>query len=580
MSEKEKILIADDSAMNRAILTEMLGYGYEILEAENGRQAVAILQSATDIDLLLLDIMMPEMDGFEVLAMMNKYHWIDEVPVIMISAENASSYVERAYDLGATDYISRPFDMAVVRRRVINTLMLYAKQKRLVRLVAEQVYEKEKSNSTMINILSHIVEFRNGESGMHVLHIQTATDILLHTLVQKTDKYHLTAADISLISTASALHDIGKINIPESILNGECGQFNPLLLECLTECGAQLHAELSIASDTGNQLHRLADAQHISDALLRENALPGQNHIVQSLSRMQQKGRFFNQSVRCIQFDYDEPTGHLSFSAWAAEHMGVPKDLHLPDEVEETGFAPADIARIQKALRATSAEHPYTELSMLLPIDGELRWHHVRLCSLWSDDSVPAYIGAAGQADPAEQFFDYHHDLYHDVLTNAYNRRFFEKQLRKLMEVDAVAMLDLDQFKQINDVYGHQAGDDALRILVSAVTACVRNRSDALVRYGGDEFLLIFPHIPEHVFIKRLEQIRATVQALHMIEYPDLHLTVSIGGVYGACTLDPGIRQADKLLYQAKECRNKCITAAFSAEEAEKPKPNQESDKL
>ena len=185
MSDKEKILIADDSAMNRAILTEMLGDGYELLEAENGRQAVAILQSATDIDLLLLDIMMPEMDGFEVLAMMNKYHWIDEVPVIMISAENASSYVERAYDLGATDYISRPFDMAVVRRRVINTLMLYAKQKRLVRLVAEQVYEKEKSNSTMINILSHIVEFRNGESGMHVLHIQTATDILLHTLCRK-----------------------------------------------------------------------------------------------------------------------------------------------------------------------------------------------------------------------------------------------------------------------------------------------------------------------------------------------------------------------------------------------------------
>lgn len=219
--------------------------------------------------------------------------------------------------------------------------------------------------------------------------------------------------------------------------------------------------------------------------------------------------------------------------------MGVPKDLLLPDEVEETGFALADIARIQKALRATSAEHPYTELSMLLPVDGELRWHHVRLCSLWSDDSVPTYIGAAGQADPVEQFFDYHHDLYHDVLTNAYNRRFFEKQLRKLMEVDAVAMLDLDQFKQINDVYGHQAGDDALRILVSAVTACVRNRNDALVRYGGDEFLLIFPHIPEHVFIKRLEQIRATVQALHMIEYPDLHLTVSIGGVYGACPLDP-----------------------------------------
>ena len=219
MSEKERILIADDSAMNRAILTEMLGDGYEILEAEDGRQAVSILQTDASVDLLLLDIMMPNMDGFDVLTMMNKYHWIDEIPVIMISAENASSFVERAYDLGATDYISRPFDMAVVRRRVINTLMLYAKQKRLVRLVAEQVYEKEKSSSTMINILSHIVEFRNAESGLHVLHIQTATDILLRTLVQKTDKYGLTAADIFLIRTASALHDIGKINIPESILN-------------------------------------------------------------------------------------------------------------------------------------------------------------------------------------------------------------------------------------------------------------------------------------------------------------------------------------------------------------------------
>ena len=186
---------------------------------ENGLQAVSAMQSDENIDLLLLDIMMPEMDGFEVLAMMKKCHWIDDIPVIMISAENASSFVERAYDLGASDYISRPFDTAVVRRRVINTLMLYAKQKRLVRLVAEQVYEKEKSNSTMINILSHIVEFRNGESGLHVLHIQTATEILLHTLVQQTDRYKLTAADISLISTASALHDIGKINIPESILN-------------------------------------------------------------------------------------------------------------------------------------------------------------------------------------------------------------------------------------------------------------------------------------------------------------------------------------------------------------------------
>ena len=141
---KQRILIADDSAMNRAILTEMLGDGYDILEAENGLQAVSVMQSDENIDLLLLDIMMPEMDGFEVLAMMKKCHWIDDIPVIMISAENASSFVERAYDLGASDYISRPFDAKVVYRRVYNTIKLYAKQRRLITLVTDQIREKEK----------------------------------------------------------------------------------------------------------------------------------------------------------------------------------------------------------------------------------------------------------------------------------------------------------------------------------------------------------------------------------------------------------------------------------------------------
>ena len=158
-------------------------------------------------------------------------------------------------------------------------------------------------------------------------------------------------------------------------------------------------------------------------------------------------------------------------------------------------------------------------------------------------------------------------------------RRYYEEVVRNNLGPAGIALMDIDDFKICNDTYGHHAGDLALETVAKAIRSCIRE-TDLLIRYGGDEFLLIFPHIPEHVFIKRLEQIRATVQALHMIEYPDLHLTVSIGGVYGACTLDPGIRQADKLLYQAKECRNKCITAAFSAEEAEKPKPNQESDKL
>lgn len=220
MDYKETILIVDDSALNRMVLIEILGKeNYTFLEAENGQQAVELLDCHPEVDLLLLDITMPEIDGFGVLEIMNQYHWIEETPVIMISAEDAYSFIERAYDLGASDYITRPFDARVVCRRVSNTLMLYAKQKRLVQMVAEQVYEKEKVSNTMISILSHIVEFRNNESGLHVVHIRTITELLLRRLRKKTDRYPLTEADISLISTASSLHDIGKINIPEQILN-------------------------------------------------------------------------------------------------------------------------------------------------------------------------------------------------------------------------------------------------------------------------------------------------------------------------------------------------------------------------
>ena len=220
MEYKETILIVDDSALNRMVLTEILGKeNYTFLEAENGQQAVELLDCHPEVDLLLLDITMPEMDGFGVLEAMNRYRWIEETPVIMISSEDAYPFIERAYDLGASDYITRPFDARVVCHRVSNTLMLYAKQKRLMQMVAEQVYEKEKVSNTMISILSHIVEFRNNESGLHVIHIRTITELLLRRLRKKTDRYPLTEADISLISTASALHDIGKINIPEQILN-------------------------------------------------------------------------------------------------------------------------------------------------------------------------------------------------------------------------------------------------------------------------------------------------------------------------------------------------------------------------
>ncbi len=217
---RETVLVVDDAEINRSILADMLLEDFDIVEAENGVEAVAMLQKNNDkIALVLLDIVMPQMDGFDVLALMNKNNWIESTPVIIISSETVPAYMERAYELGATDYINRPFEAQVVHRRVKNTILLYAKQKQLMNMMAAQVYEREKNSVRMIEILSNIVEFRNGENSQHVLHIHILTDLLLQRLIQKTNAYGLSQQDIALIRSASALHDIGKITIPLEILN-------------------------------------------------------------------------------------------------------------------------------------------------------------------------------------------------------------------------------------------------------------------------------------------------------------------------------------------------------------------------
>ena len=219
MEVKPTILIADDLELNRELLMVILGDKYRYLCAENGREVLYMLQQDLEIDLVLLDINMPEMDGFQVLEQMNRFEWSSEIPVIMITAEDKKEIVERAYSLGAEDYLHRPFDSFIVRRRVQNILKLYTNQKQLRSIVLNQIQEREKDNHLMINMLASVVELRSGENGKHIEFVREITEMLLHKLLQLTDEYHLTESDIALITTASALHDIGKISIPESILN-------------------------------------------------------------------------------------------------------------------------------------------------------------------------------------------------------------------------------------------------------------------------------------------------------------------------------------------------------------------------
>lgn len=258
MDQKLKILIVDDSELNREILTDILESQYDIIEAENGKMAVEILEKRlSEIVIVMLDLVMPEMDGIQVLTMMNEKGWINDVPVVMISSESSPSAMDKAYDLGITDYITRSFDTKTVQRRVMNTIALYSKQKKLVKIVAQQIYEREKTNSMMINILSHIVEFRNGESGLHVIHIKTATSLLLSALSEKYPELNLDRDRINLISMASALHDIGKIVIPEHILN-KPGRFTPEEFEIMKKHSAAGADILKEFNSNGNPLIEVA----------------------------------------------------------------------------------------------------------------------------------------------------------------------------------------------------------------------------------------------------------------------------------------------------------------------------------
>ena len=779
--EKQKILIVDDSEMNRAILTGILDDGYDFLEAENGLQALDVLRAHRDISLVLLDIVMPELDGFGVLSVMGEQHWIDQTPVIMISAESDSMLVERAYQLGATDYISRPFDKSVVRRRVINTLMLYGKQKHLMRMITEQVYRREKSNRLMTGILSHIVEFRNAESGPHVQHIQTVSELLLRQLARKTDRYTLTEDDIALISTASALHDIGKISIPDSILNkpgkltaeefevvkthaavgasilqnlpmtqdepliqvayqicrwhherydghgypdglvgdqipitaqvvsladvydaltgercykkayphetavrmiqnGECGVFNPLLIECLLDIQDQLQREIGTPPEARN--FSLA-AQRISDHMVREDDLPFENNLQYRLAYEREKRTFFAPFAGGLQFDYNIRQDKASVSDYTADPVCENRTFTADALLRLYAVSPEDSSRLRDAAKQTTPESPDASISATVTVRGEKTLCRIAIRTLWSRESIRRMIGVVGYVVPigtdhsaapalslrmnnitglrartilqelqlyfdkvrlvspedhgvyklnedgslkrrerpcyaiwgSEQacrncagckalsdknrvvkleltktgiyqviaksvvvegrpfvlelisrsdvgiWFDSHgkkmllekygRDFYTDALTGAYCRQYFEDQRASLQGEDGVAMIDVDHFKEINDAYGHPVGDVALKKIVGAILSCIRS-TDMLIRYGGDEFLVIFPQIQKDAFTLKMRYIQDVVSRLAVDGYPDIRLSVSIGGVHRVEPLTEAIRQADQLMYRDK----------------------------
>ena len=533
--EKQKILIVDDSEMNRDLLIDILEDQYDIVEAENGAEAVAILlQQRTDFSLLLLDIMMPQMDGFEVSTCINKNHWNDTFAVIMISADDSPANIKRAYDLGAFDYISRPFDSTIVQRRISNTMFLYARQQRLEEIIAEQFYEQEKNNKLMIAILSHIVEFRNGESGLHILHVNTITKYLLKQLVQRTDKYPLSKSDITLISTASSLHDIGKISISDTILNKP----------------GRLTAEEF-------------------EVMKTHSAIGGK--ILMELPMEQQKAPLVKVAFEICRWHHERYDGN-----------GYPDGLkgeEIPIAAQVAALADVYDALISKRCYKNAYSHDEA-LKMIL--DGQCGAFNpvLLLCLQEISDTLKHELTFASSEKETNDIqnmrskIDYdrlfsrekytilsHKQrhlqlLYIDSLTNVFNRRYYDEHFQGEENIQAFVMIDVDNFKQINDTYGHNVGDIVLQSIAQTILSCVR-KTDAVIRYGGDEFVIIFNSMPADVFEQKLERIRHSVDILKVDEHPEIHMSVSIGGAYGMGKPKELFKVADSMMYQAKITKNK-----------------------
>lgn len=249
---KPLVLVVDDSDMNRFLLSQILLDDYNVIEACDGVEATQIIQDHfKELSIVLLDIVMPRMDGFGVLEFMNANDLIQDLPVIMISSMDEDSAIRRCYELGISDYVRRPFSADVVGKRVYNIVRLYQRQRNLQREIREQVEEREKNSRVVTSIISHVVENRNGESGPHVIHVEQITEIILNRLTELTDMYKLSKEDKKQISLASALHDIGKIGIDEKILNkpGKLTEEEYEIMKTHTTIGAIMIHQVKMEED-------------------------------------------------------------------------------------------------------------------------------------------------------------------------------------------------------------------------------------------------------------------------------------------------------------------------------------------
>lgn len=219
MNKDKTILIVDDVEVNRVILAEIFKDEYNIVEADTGVKALEIINSDMVVSAVLLDILMPEMNGLDVLQELNKTGQIENIPVFLITAADSQEMLIEGYELGAVDVIRKPFMAHFLKCRIGNVIELYGHRNELEEIVEEQMERLNNLNQSLVETLATVIEFRDCESGEHVKRICGITKILMKQVSKMYPEYNLPKSEIDKIVMSSVLHDVGKISIPDQILN-------------------------------------------------------------------------------------------------------------------------------------------------------------------------------------------------------------------------------------------------------------------------------------------------------------------------------------------------------------------------
>ncbi len=668
--EKRIILIVDDVELNRAIISEVLKNEYAVLEAENGVEAVKLMeQHHKSLSIVLLDILMPLMDGFEVMEIMKKRNWISKLPVIMITTDATEEFVQRGYDLGASDVVSKPFNPKIVRQSVNNIVELYRHKNNLENMVRQQMNtlkkQSEKLNQStinMIDMLSNVIGYKTYDAGPSVINFRFITKTVLTELMERNPEYNLDKVQIEQISEGSLLHDIGKIAVSDAILNkpgrlneeelheaqkhallggelikqivgknkrdyfkycyeicryhherydgngypdklsgndipvwaqavsivdvydalvnkrsyreayshshavamiknGECGEFNPDVLNAFLAVENKILKDNSGLSENNNELKKIVSE---STEIINKSVEVASDRVLWLLEMERRKYQMLSEMSGDIIFEYNTKSQHVIFSENFAEITGIKLINEKTSDV--LNEIPVMFDEDRKALRQlfSSLSPDNMKFKTELRIknkNGVYKWYEMFVHSIWMMDYgvlTGNVIGKLVNIDRRKhEAEEWRKDADTDSITKLLNKTAVRNRIAEVINssdsVDsAFCIVDLDNFRNINETFGHQFGNEVLKKVAGELKKSIRI-TDIIGRVGGDEFIIFLCGIGGTANIE--SKVKQISGALRM-DYGECRITGSIGIArypYDADNFDDLQYKASKALHTVKE---------------------------